>query len=217
MPHPLRHLGPPLEIKSVLPDGTFEGYASLFNREDLGHDMILPGAFAESLKKRGTKGIKLLYQHDPAEPIGVWEKIGEDAKGLYARGRLLLAVSRAREVHALLKEGALDGLSIGFKAITARRESKTGIRRIAKVDLWEISVVTFPMLPDARIAALKQRLPAPYTRSARQFESWLTSEGQFTRNEARAFLAHGLRGLYALDSRLSSAIRDATSAMRTSQ
>ena len=217
MPHPLRHLGPPLEIKSVSSDGTFEGYASLFNREDLGRDMILPGAFADSLKRRGPKGVKLLYQHDPAEPIGVWELLKEDAKGLYARGRLLTDVARAREVLALLKEGALDGLSIGFKAITARRDGKSGIRRIAKVDLWEISVVTFPMLPDARIAAFKQRLPARYARSAKQFETWLISEGRFTQNEARAFLSHGLRGLHALDHRLSSAIRDATSAMRTSQ
>lgn len=218
MPTPPRHLGPPLEIKSVAPDGRFEGYASLFNREDLGRDMILPGAFADSLKTRTSKGIRLLYQHDPSEPIGVWDMLKEDAKGLYARGRLLLDVARAREVHALLKEGALDGLSIGFKAISARRENKTGIRRISKVDLWEISVVTFPMLPEARIAAMKHRLPAPYARSAKQFESWLTTDGQFTRSEARAFLAHGLRGLHALDAtsgtRLTEAIRDATRALR---
>ncbi len=213
------NLGTPLEIKSVSADGTFEGYASLFNREDMGRDVILPGAFTESLKKRSANGIKLLYQHDPAEPIGVWEHIREDAKGLYARGRLLLSVSRAREVHALLEAGALDGLSIGFKAISARREAKTSIRRISKVDLWEISVVTFPMMPEARITSLGKRLAAPYARSAREFERWLTTDGHFTQNEARAFLSHGLRGLHALSAangttRLSTAIRAATRAMR---
>jgi uncharacterized protein len=218
MLHP-RHLGPPLELKSVRADGTFEGYASLFNSEDLGHDVILPGAFTDSLKKRSAAGIKLLYQHDPAEPIGVWDSIREDAKGLYARGRLLLSVSRAREVHALLEAGALDGLSIGFKAITARRENKSGIRRISKVDLWEISVVTFPMMPEARVSALKRTLPPPLRRSSREFETWLTAEGKLTKSEARAFLSHGLRGLHALDAangsaRLSAAIRDATRALQ---
>jgi uncharacterized protein len=144
-----------LDIKSVSDDGTFEGYASLFNREDLGHDVILPGAFAASLTKRSAAGIKLLFQHDPAEPIGIWDSVQEDARGLYVRGRLLPAVARAREVLALMKAGAIDGLSIGFKTISAKRDAKSGIRRISTVDLWEISIVTFPMLPDARVAALK--------------------------------------------------------------
>jgi uncharacterized protein len=218
MPSP--NLGPPLEIKSVQPDGTFEGYASLFNREDMGRDVILPGAFRDSLKKRSAAGIKLLYQHDPAEPIGVWDMLKEDAKGLYARGRLLLSVTRAREVHALLEAGALDGLSIGFKTVTAQRDAKSSVRRISKVDLWEISVVTFPMLPDARIAAIGKRLAAPHARSAREFERWLMAEGRFTESEARAFTSHGVRGLHALNAangttRLSSAIRAATRAMRT--
>jgi uncharacterized protein len=187
----------------------------------MGRDIILPGAFTESLEKRSAAGIKLLYQHDPAEPIGVWEHLREDAKGLHARGRLLLSVSRAREVHALLEAGALDGLSIGFKTISARRDTKASVRRISKVDLWEISVVTFPMLPDARIATIGKRLAAPYARSAREFERWLTTEGRFTQNEARAFLNHGLRGLHALNAaggndRLSSAIRAATRAMKCS-
>lgn len=217
MSNPL--LGPALEIKSVTSDGTFEGYASLFNREDLGRDVIAPGAFTESLRTRGAGGVKLLYQHDPAEPIGVWQSLREDAKGLYARGRLLLSVGRAREVHALLEAGALDGLSIGFKAVSSRRDTKSSVRRISKIDLWEISIVTFPMLPEARIATLSKRLAAPYARSAREFEQWLRADGHFTAREARAFLAHGLRGLHALDaaadgSRLSDAIRSATRALQ---
>ena len=85
MPHHLRSpFGTPLELKTVGDDGTFEGYASLFNREDLGHDVILPGAFTESLAKRSAAGIKLLFQHDPAEPIGIWNSIREDQTGLFA-------------------------------------------------------------------------------------------------------------------------------------
>src|SRR5207244_960742 len=80
---------------------------------------------------------------------------------LYVRGRLMLDVSRAREVLALMRAGALDGLSIGFRAVTGRRDAKTGIRRLTKVDLWEISVVTFPLLPEARVAHVKARQPRP--------------------------------------------------------
>jgi HK97 family phage prohead protease len=144
-----------LDLKRVEPDGTFEGYASLFDTEDMGHDVIAPGAFRDSLAKRGAAGIKLLFQHDPAEPIGVWTSLKEDARGLYARGRLMPEVARAREVLALMRAGALDGLSIGFRAVQGRRDARTGIRRLFKVDLWEISVVTFPLLPEARVAHVK--------------------------------------------------------------
>jgi HK97 family phage prohead protease len=99
----------------------------------------------------------MLFQHDPAVPIGTWSEIREDARGLFVRGRLTLDAPKAREVHALMRQGALDGLSIGFRAVRARTDAKTGIRRILEVDLWEISVVTFPMLPDARVRAVKAR------------------------------------------------------------
>ena len=144
-----------LDLKQVTPDGTFSGCASLFNAEDMGRDIVLPGAFRDSLKARGASGIRMLYQHKPDEPIGVWESLREDARGLLARGRLMLAVARAREVLALMRAGALDGLSIGFRAVTGKRDAKTGIRRLARIDLWEISIVTFPLLPDARVAQVK--------------------------------------------------------------
>lgn len=150
----------PLDLKSVATDGVFEGYASLFDRTDLGNDIVLAGAFAEPLRRRGAAGIRMLFQHDPAQPIGVWDTLREDAKGLFVRGRLLRDVARAREVLSLMRAGAIDGLSIGFKAVRARRDRARGLRLIETVDLWEISVVTFPMLPDARIAAVGP-LPAP--------------------------------------------------------
>ena len=136
-------------------DGRFEGYASLFGREDKGLDIIMPGAFRTSLAQRGASEIRMLFQHDPAQPIGVWESIREDARGLHVRGRLIEDVARSREILALLRNGAVDGLSIGFNTRKAVRDARTGQRRIYEIDLWEISIVTFPMLPSARISAVK--------------------------------------------------------------
>jgi Escherichia/Staphylococcus phage prohead protease len=140
---------------AVAEDGTFAGYASLFGRTDLGRDMVMPGAFAASLRRRGTGGVKMLYQHDPAEPIGVWEEIREDDRGLWVKGRLTAGVARAREVLSLMRDGALDGLSIGYRTVRGRSDRKSGIRQLIEIDLWEISVVTFPMLPEARVEAVK--------------------------------------------------------------
>ena len=145
----------PLNFKAVAADGAFEGYASLFDKEDLGRDVVAPGAFRDSLAARGPTGIKMLFQHNPSEPIGVWDSLKEDLRGLYVRGRLMPEVSRAREVLALMRAGALDGLSIGFRALKGRRDARTGVRRLQKVDLWEISIVTFPLLPEARVAHVK--------------------------------------------------------------
>ncbi|WP_229428374.1 HK97 family phage prohead protease [Microvirga pudoricolor] len=136
--------------------GIFEGYASLFGVPDLGKDVVVPGAFADSLSRRGASGVRLLWQHDPSEPIGRWLAIEEDRRGLRVRGRLNLAVSRARDVHALMREGGVDGLSIGFRVERARAERPTGLRRLERLDLWEISIVTFPMLPGARIDGVKR-------------------------------------------------------------
>lgn len=183
----------PLDLKSVGEDGAFEGYASLFGRVDLGRDMMLPGAFADSLRARGAAGIKLLYQHDPAEPIGVWREIREDEVGLYVKGRLMPEVARAREVLSLMRAGALDGLSIGFRTVKGRTDPNSGVRRIEKVDLWEISVVTFPMLPEARVCAVKRGGAAPC--SERQLERRLTRDAGLTRRQARALMRVGFQGL----------------------
>ena len=145
----------PLQPSRIAMDGTFEGYASLFRMPDLGKDIVEPGAFRESLARRGPAGVRLLWQHDPAEPLGRWLSLIEDSRGLFVRGRLSLAVARAREIHALMRDGAIDGLSIGFRPEKARSEPRTGLRRLERVDLWEVSIVTFPMLPQARISAVK--------------------------------------------------------------
>ncbi|WP_331293112.1 MULTISPECIES: HK97 family phage prohead protease [Methylobacterium] len=139
-------------------DGQFSGYASVFGRPDLGRDVVVPGAFAASLARRGAAGVRLLFQHDPAEPIGRWLALREDARGLFAHGQLNLAVQRAREVDALMRGGGLDGLSIGFRTLRARTGAG-GERRLHQVDLWEISLVTFPLQPEARA----RPSPAPDT------------------------------------------------------
>jgi uncharacterized protein len=158
----------PEPLSDVDTDGVFEGYASLFGEADLGKDVVMPGAFRDSLKKRGAPHIRLLWQHDPARPIGRWLSIAEDLRGLRVRGRLNLAVSHARDIHALMRDGAVDGLSIGFRVERARAERPTGLRRLERLDLWEISVVTFPMLPGARVETVKQVPPklATHIRSA---------------------------------------------------
>jgi uncharacterized protein len=164
----VKFAGAPLSM--VEADGVFEGYASLFGVVDLGKDMVEPGAFAESIGRRGAKGVKMLWSHDPAEPIGVWDIIREDLLGLKVRGRLNLQVSRAREVRALMQSGAIDGLSIGFKTVAARRDPRTGIRKLSRIDLFEVSLVTFPMLPEARVTAVKRAfrpLDGPPARAVR--------------------------------------------------
>lgn len=141
--------------------GTFEGYASLFGVPDLGGDVVVKGAFRRSLARRGAAGVKLLFQHDPAQPIGVWLSVVEDHRGLLVKGRLMPEVAKAREVLALMRAGALDGLSIGFRTVKGNRDPTTGLRRLLEIDLWEVSIVTFPMQPDARIAAVKSAAPSP--------------------------------------------------------
>ncbi len=178
--------------------GVFEGYASLFNREDLARDIVVPGAFRQSLAERGTGGIRMLFQHDPGQPIGVWQSIIEDARGLRVTGKLALGVEKARDVLALMKAGALDGLSIGFKATKVRRDAKSGVRRLERIDLWEVSIVTFPMMPGARVATIKARSASAGVATERDFERWLTRDAGLSRSEARAMLRSGLNGLRAL-------------------
>lgn len=139
-------------LRPGLEAGVFCGYASLFGETDLGGDVVAPGAFRASLKKRGPQGVRMLFQHDPAQPIGRWLDIAEDHKGLRVVGKLNLDVARARELAALIRDGALDGLSIGYKTIRSAR-APGGARKLLALDLWEISLVTFPMLPGARVGA----------------------------------------------------------------
>jgi HK97 family phage prohead protease len=126
--------------------GGFAGYASLFGVPNTAGDVVVAGAFAASLARRGTAGIRMLFQHDAGRPIGTWQELREDSRGLFVRGRLAEHVQQAEELGQLLQEGAIDGLSIGFRAVLATRDRLTRQRRLMTSDLWELSLVTFPML-----------------------------------------------------------------------
>lgn len=171
----LKHLRSPLRVKAtdIGEDGVFSGYGSVFNTVDSGGDYIINGAFAETLAQHANDNTraKLLWQHRHEEPIGSWIEMREDDHGLYCKGRLLLDVAKAREAYALLKAGELDGLSIGYEcqqwefAQPDELQSKYGyvgmhmqagsVRVLKQIDLWEVSLVTFPMNAAARVDAVK--------------------------------------------------------------
>ena len=132
-------------------DGTtISGYASVFGATDQGGDIVQPGAYAASLAQ--GRGVKMLWQHDPAQPIGVWDEVREDATGLWVKGRLLTDVAKGREAASLIAAKAIDGLSIGYRTLKARKDDH-GKRLLTELELWEVSLVTFPMLPQARVGA----------------------------------------------------------------
>jgi HK97 family phage prohead protease len=136
--------------------------------------MVMPGAFAKSLARRGRAGIRMLFQHEPKEPIGTWEKLAEDGVGLWVEGRLTAGVPRAEALRRLIEARAIDGLSIGFRTVRATREPATGHRRLWQVDLWEVSIVSFPMLDAARIAAVRSE-PASEGRLIRSLDAAITA------------------------------------------
>lgn len=136
-----------------------EGYASRFGACDQGGDVVAKGAYAGSLSRIAAEGrrVKMLWQHDPSQPIGVWEEIREDETGLWVKGRLLDSVAKGREAAALVRAGAIDGLSIGYRTKRAAKDAG-GRRLLTELELWEVSLVTFPMLPSARVAAKGETL-----------------------------------------------------------
>tara|TARA_R100000664_G_C2753190_1_gene140574 strand:+ start:1346 stop:1987 length:642 start_codon:yes stop_codon:yes gene_type:complete len=138
-------------------DGSFEGYASIFGNKDLGNDVIKQGAFTNSIKSKKPKSIKLLYQHKTDEPIGVVDSLEEDNKGLKIKGRLAMGTQRGKEVYEFMKMGALDSMSIGYKLSPDgyKYDDKRKKRVINEVDLMEVSMVTFPMNPRAKITKVK--------------------------------------------------------------
>lgn len=140
-----------INLTHVGQDGTFQGYASVFNKLDSYKDSVLPGAFAEAIERRGISGIKMTLQHDVEELVGVWHEIREDKHGLFVRGQLDMNTECGREVHSLMKSGALNGLSIGFDDSKTVSEKRDGVRYVKKIDLWEIAIVTFPALEEAKV------------------------------------------------------------------
>jgi hypothetical protein len=172
------------ELKAVDDDeeGRFEGYASIFGNKDLGGDVVQEGAFRKSLGRRKPKQVKMLMQHKTDMPIGVYDKIKEDENGLKVEGRLALGTQLGKEAYELLKMGALDGLSIGYKADPKKQvyDERKRKRYLKEVDLMEISLVTFPMNPKAQITAVKA-----CDRTIRDWEKFLRDEGGLSRSQSK--------------------------------
>ena len=186
------------EIKSLVfesevkagEQGVFSGYGSIFGNEDQGNDIVQKGAFTKSLQDRPAKKVKMLFQHKTDEPIGVFEEIYEDQKGLFVKGRLALGTQKGREAYELLKMGALDGMSIGFRADPQKQgynENKRGVRTLKQVDLMEISLVTFPMNERALITSVKGN-----SKNIREWEDILREVGGLSRTESKI----GAKALY---------------------
>ena len=197
MPARMKHARVPLEVKAVTKAGEIEGYASVFGVTDSDGDIIHPGAFRESLAAKDS--IPMLWQHDAREPIGVWDEMREDERGLRVSGRMLVdEVAKAREARALAQAGALGGLSIGFMVTRAEpREDDSYGLHIFGADLWETSLVTFPANAAATIDAVKHALDRGEIPTKRDMERLLTRDAGFSRSQARAFLNHGYGALDA--------------------
>jgi len=179
----------PLEWK-MAPDGVIEGYGAVFGNADQGGDIIMPGAFAQSLKS-GRK-VKMLREHCPDDLIGVWDDVSEDRNGLRVKGSLLLSIDDGKTAYELVKSGALDGLSIGYRTIESEFD-KEGRRLLKALELWEVSLVTFPMNELARVDAVKAA-----GMTEREFERALTRDAGLSRSVAQRLMAGGYEAVKAM-------------------
>lgn len=192
----MEHKNLPLEVKNLGENGTFEGYASAFGNVDSWKDVIEAGAFSATIREHSKRKTMpaLLWCHDVREPIGVWESMKEDATGLFAQGRLLKDdVQKAAEAYALLKAGAVRGLSIGYRARDYSIDEKTGVRALKRVDLFEVSLVTFPANEKALVSGVKD------ITTIRDFEGALRDVLGFSNTEAKRIASCGFRELKARD------------------
>ncbi len=155
----IKHMSLPLSVKAVSGDGIFLGYASVFGELDQQNEIVAAGAFARTLAKwrRQSRTPALLWMHDPTQPIGIWQSIQEDPTGLRVEGRLALRTQKGGEAYELLKLGALTGLSIGYRVVTSKIDTTRKARILTDVDLFEISLVTFPANEAARVSDVKRR------------------------------------------------------------
>lgn len=178
----------PLTLKAAGDDGVIEGYGSVFGVMDAYADIVAAGAFAESLKAHKAAGTMpaMLWQHDSDEPVGVWTEMVEDDKGLLVRGRLAMGTTRGREASELLKMRAINGLSIGFYSRQWSYDTETDVRTLTAVDLWEVSLVTFPANRDARVQSIKS---IDDLATLKDCERLLRDAGGFSRSEATALVS----------------------------
>jgi HK97 family phage prohead protease len=182
------------EIKSTADDGTFDGYGSVFDVVDSYQEVVAKGAFTDSLKEIAAKGrpVPVLWQHRSGEPIGAWTDLKEDDHGLFGKGQILLdAGDMEKRAYAHMKARTVTGLSIGYWIRESSYDEKTGIRTLTKLDLVEISLVTFPANDDARVEAVKFKLAHGELPTDREFEKFLREAG-FSKTRAAGLVGHGL-------------------------
>lgn len=180
-----------LQIKATGDDGTVEGYGSVFGERDSYDDVIAPGAFKGSLAAHKAVGTMpaMLWQHDGAKPIGIWTEMVEDSKGLRIKGQLALETVLGKEAHALLKLGALNGLSIGFVSKQWTYDRDTDVRTLTELDLWEVSLVTFPANGKARVTNVKAADDMAAPKDAER----LLRDAGFSKSDATAFVSRVMR------------------------
>jgi HK97 family phage prohead protease len=157
----VKHMSCALRVKALGGDGIFTGYASVFGELDQQNEIVTAGAFTRTLAKwrRQNRTPALLWMHDPTQPIGIWQSIREDSSGLLVEGRLALRTQKGGEAYELLKLGALTGLSIGYRVVTSQIDAKRKARLLTDVDLFEVSLVTFPANEAARVSEVKKDDP----------------------------------------------------------
>ena len=169
-----------LELKADA-QGVVSGYGSVFGGVDNHGDTVLPGAFTKSI---GLRKPKMLWQHEMTEPVGVWDDVREDAKGLYVQGRLALKTRAGAEAAELIGMGAIGALSIGYRVPQNGYERRGDNRILKEVDLWEVSFVTLPSDQAAVIQSIKSQM------TERSFEAMLRAQG-FSRWDAKIITADG--------------------------
>ncbi|HAS8353203.1 HK97 family phage prohead protease [Morganella morganii] len=191
----------PLKIKSVTETGEFEGYGSVFGVKDSYSDIVVPGAFQASLNEWREKGSlpAMLWQHQISEPVGVYTEMQEDDTGLYVKGRLLIEDDPlSKRAHAHLKAGSLSGLSIGYILKDWEYDRNKGAFLLKEIDLWEVSLVTFPSNDEARVSDVKSAFARGDVPSQKSIERVLRDVG-LSRTQAKAFMADGYRALSLRD------------------
>lgn len=186
-----------LSVKAAGAEGRFTGHGSVFGEVDSYGEVVAPGAFTESLGEIAAKNRKVpvLWQHRTDEPIGVYERLAEDSTGLDLDGRLLVkSVARAAEAYALMEAGAVTGASIGYRVRESTRDEQTGIVTLTKLELLEVSIVTFPANDLARVDAVKMKLAHGGLPTLPEFETLLRDAG-FSKRKAAVIANRGLKHL----------------------
>ncbi len=183
------------ELRAVDDMGAIEGYGSVFGVKDTYDDVVAPGAFMMSLGEHRAAGTMpaMLWQHDPGEPVGVWTDMIEDEKGLRVKGRIVMETERGRAAHALLKAGALRGLSIGFMSKAWSYDKESGVRTLTQIDLWEVSLVTFPANGRATVDSVKGAIEAIDQVAAPADAERILREAGFSKAAATALVSRMMR------------------------